>query len=377
MRKKLNIGVIFGGRSGEHEVSLVSAAAIIKGLDRNKYSVTPIGITRAGRWVTGTDSLKALRQKSGWQKLKDTALTPDPTKKSLIPTDVGARRAVASPLPKKLDVVFPVLHGTYGEDGTVQGLLELANVPYVGAGVLASSVGMDKIAQKFIFKQTGLPVVPFCYFTADEYRRSPKVFIAQIEKLRYPVFVKPANLGSSVGISKAGSRTELVAAIKYAMRYDRRILVEKAIIRPKEIEVAVLGNENPRASVPGQIVSSNEFYDYDAKYIDGKSRPIIPAPLPRPVSRTVRAMAVRAFRSIDGAGMARVDFLLTQKNSIYISEVNTIPGFTPISMYPKLWEKTGLPYSRLLDRLISLAQERHAQKQRLTTSYQPKSSWYR
>jgi D-alanine-D-alanine ligase len=273
-------------------------------------------------------------------------------------------------------VVFPVLHGTYGEDGTVQGLLELADLPYIGANVLAASVGMDKIVQKQLFREVGLPVVDFVYFLSKDWPRRKKEIIREITKLGYPVFVKPVNLGSSVGISKAHNLRELIGAIQYAKKYDRKIIVEQAVTNPREIEIAVLGNDDPQASVPGEILASNEFYDYDAKYVDGLSKATIPARLPKKVTQQIRAMAVRAFKAIDCSGMARVDFLLGRNSRIYLSEVNTIPGFTSISMYPKLWAATGFSYKQLLDKLIMLALERHQEKTKLLTSYQPKAKWY-
>jgi D-alanine-D-alanine ligase len=280
---------------------------------------------------------------------------------------------------KPIDVVFPVLHGTFGEDGTIQGLLELADIPYVGAGVLGSSVGMDKVVQKQLLRQAGIPVTTAIWFTAREYRTQRSSCLAAIEgTLTYPVFVKPANAGSSIGISKAHNRHELLKAITLALQYDRKVLVEQAVPLAREIEVSVLGNDDPMASVPGEIIPSNEFYDYDAKYIDGKSRAEIPAKLNASIDRKVRDLAVQAFKALDGAGMARVDFLVNRRtNEVFLNEINTIPGFTPISMYPKLWEASGLSYARLLDRLIALAIERHRQSRRLKTTFRPKNAWYR
>jgi len=277
-----------------------------------------------------------------------------------------------------LDVLFPVLHGAFGEDGTMQGLFELANLPYVGAGVLGSSVGMDKIVSKQLFEQAGIPVAPYVWFLNKELKAKRENIIREVEtKLKYPCFVKPANSGSSVGISKAHNQKELIRAIRLAMEYDRKILIEKGIENAREIEVSVLGNDEPIVSVPGEIVSSNEFYDYDAKYVDGKSEAIIPARLPKSVIRKIQELAVRGYKTIDCAGMARVDFLVEKhSNRIYLNEINTIPGFTSISMYPKLWEASGISYTKLLDKLIDLALERHRQKSALKTSYQPKNKWY-
>lgn len=373
MAKKLRIGVVFGGRSGEHEVSLVSASAVITALDKEKYEVVPIGITTEGRWISSERSLQLLKAKSGLEYEPERLLAPEPSRQALMTPGAGGGPALP------LDVVFPVLHGTYGEDGAVQGLLELANIPYVGAGVLGSAVGMDKIAQKQILEREGFPLAKYCAFASSDYQRGAGGIVARVERqLRYPLFVKPANTGSSIGISKAHDRKELKAAIAAASRFDRRIIVEQGIVRPREIECAVLGNEAPVASVLGEIIPSNEFYDYEAKYVDGKSRALIPAPLPRSLASKIRAMAVRAFRAIDCAGMARVDFFLSRKSRrVVLNELNTIPGFTSISMYPKLWEASGMSYSALLDRLIELALERHHAMNRLQRTYTPAKDWYR
>ncbi|MFA5134645.1 MAG: D-alanine--D-alanine ligase family protein [Patescibacteria group bacterium] len=374
MKRKLRVGVIFGGRSGEHEVSLASAESIIGALDKAKYEVIPIGITKRGRWVTSGNPLATLKSGRHAELSNENIISPDATKKRLVSLEGKYFRSHAET--KLLDVVIPVLHGTYGEDGTVQGLLELANIPYVGANVLASAVGMDKVIQKELFRQAGLPVVDYLHFLSGEYARNPNLITAKIKKLRFPVFVKPANLGSSVGISKARNERSLKQAIMYAMQYDRKIIVEKAVLSPREIEVAVLGNDDPRASVPGEIIASNEFYDYNAKYVDGQSRTVIPALLSKKLADKIRTLAIRAFTIIDCSGMARVDFLLSRNSKLYVSEVNTIPGFTSISMYPALWKASGMPYQKLLDKLISLALERYRQKAKLQTSYKPKSKWY-
>jgi len=373
MAKRLRIGVIFGGRSGEHEVSLVSATSIINSLDREKYEVVPIGITPEGRWISSGRVLSLLKEKAGLESEPERFLAPEPNRQALITADGG----IKSDLP--LDVVFPVIHGTYGEDGTLQGLLEMASIPYVGAGVLGSAVGMDKIAQKQILERTKFPVVKYVYFPTSEYAATPRRIVNAIERsLQYPVFVKPANTGSSVGISKVHLRKELLTALEIASGYDRRIIVEQGVTNAREIECAVLGNDSPVASVLGEIVPSNEFYDYEAKYVDGKSQAFIPALLPKRVASKIRRMAVQAFRAIDCAGMARVDFFVGRRNNrIWLNELNTIPGFTSISMYAKLWESTGLSYSALLDRLIELALERHAGKKMLKRTYQPAKDWYR
>lgn len=370
---KLRVGVIFGGRSGEHEVSLVSAASVMNSLDRNKYEVIPIGITPEGRWISSGHALEMLKSKSRLETEPERFLAPEPHRRALI--TAGAE---SSPNPQ-LDVIFPVVHGTYGEDGTLQGLLELANIPYVGAGVLGSAVGMDKIVQKQLFGQAKLPIPEYVWFPSSVCVTHPKRVLRSVEhELRYPVFVKPANTGSSVGISKAHNRKELSAALELAVQYDRKVLIERGVKDVREIECSVLGNDDPVASVAGEIIPSNEFYDYDAKYVDGKSVAVIPAELPAKLVTRVQRLAVIAFRTLDCAGMARVDFFVTKKkNRVYLNEVNTIPGFTSISMYPKLWQASGISYAELLDRLIALAIERHAQKDALRRTYQPAHDWYR
>ena len=326
---KIRVGVIRGGRSGEHEVSLRSAESILKAIDRNKYDVVPITIAHDGSW-------------------KPFTLSPDPT------------------VQRPVDVVFPILHGTYGEDGTVQGLFELANIPYVGAGVLGSSVGMDKDVMKRILRDAGLPIVAYWSLLKSELHTFLQ---AQMNELPYPVFVKPANLGSSVGITKAHAPEELPGALQTAAEYDRKIVVEQGI-DTREIELSVLGNDDPIASVPGEILPSREFYDYEAKYVDEDSRLLIPAPLTLEQVKEAQRMAIAAFKVLECSGMARVDlFLERPTGKFYVNEINTLPGFTSISMYPKLWEASGIPYSELIDRLITLAIERHAEKNKLRTKY--------
>ncbi len=373
MGHKIRVGVIFGGRSGEHEVSLVSATSILNALDREKYEVVPIGITKEGRWLSSGQALKLLKERTGLDSEPERFLVPEPNRKALVSADGAA----ATDLP--LDVVFPVVHGKYGEDGALQGLLELANIPYVGAGVLASAVGMDKIIQKELFARAGLPIVKYTWRFSSACRMEPRKVVLAVERaLRYPVFVKPANTGSSVGISKAHGREELVEAMRAAAEYDRKVIFEQGVKEVREIECSVLGNDEPIASVPGEIVPSNEFYDYDAKYIDGKSTAVIPARLPRAAAGRVRVFAVRAYAAIDCSGMARVDFFVTRKSHrVILNEVNTIPGFTSISMYPKLWEASGMSYGELLDRLIQLALRRHEEQRALRTSYRPKQDWFR
>ena len=341
----------------------------MKALDPMKYEVVPLGITRDGHWRVGSGAMRLLPQVLESGELVTPSV--DPTGPKLLPV---ASSPPTTPSRPEIDVIFPVLHGTFGEDGTVQGLLELADLPYVGAGVLASAVGMDKDVMKRLFRDAGLPVVPWeLALRADWEKNSLQVRKRIEKKLRYPLFVKPANLGSSVGISKVHNRRELPAALDLAAQYDRKILVEKGI-DAREIECAVLGNDQPQASVPGEVVPVNEFYDYEAKYITEGSELRIPAPLVSRQTKRVQELAVRAFRAIDGAGMARVDFLLDRATGkLFLNEINTIPGFTSISMYPKLWEASGLSYPQLLDRLIDLALERHQEKSRTRFTYSPKA----
>jgi len=365
--RKTRVGVLFGGRSGEHDVSLQSAASVINALDPAKYEIVPLGITRDGHWRVGSGAVQLLPQvlESG------EPVTPsvNPFGPKLLPL---AHVVPASDPRPEIDVVFPVLHGTFGEDGTVQGLLELANLPYVGAGVLASAAGMDKDVMKRLFRDAGLPVIPWQLILRSDWESHPIVVRKRIEKeLRYPLFVKPVNMGSSVGISKVHNRRELAAALDLAAQYDRKLLVENGI-DAREIECSVLGNDHPQASVAGEVVPVNEFYDYEAKYLKEGSELVIPARLTARQAKQVREVAIRAFQAVDGAGMGRVDFLLDRKTGkVYLNEINTIPGFTSISMYPKLWEATGLPYPLLLDRLIELALERHREKSRTRFTYSP------
>ena len=373
--KKLRVGIIYGGRSGEHEVSLASAAAVFQNLDPERYEGVAIRIEKDGRWALPSTPPKVMKAadviKGATPPADDNTRQAHPMAfpggDTLLTVDASARESVSG---VKLDVVFPVLHGPYGEDGTVQGLLELANVPYVGAGVLASAVGMDKAAMKLVFAAKGLPICDYEVVLKRDWQRDERaVMQAVTARLGFPVFVKPANLGSSVGISKAKHAAELRTAIALAAQFDRKIVIEAAVPQAREIEVAVLGNDDPEASVPGEIIPSGEFYDYEAKYVSDDSRSVIPAGIDAARTAEVRAMAIAAFKAIDGAGMARVDFLLAGDSQVlYLNEVNTIPGFTTISMYAKMWEASGLPYARLLDRLIALAIERHGEKQLLRTS---------
>jgi D-alanine-D-alanine ligase len=357
-RKKLHVGVIFGGRSGEHEVSLASAASVIRALDPEKYEAVPIGISKDGRWLVGTGAQKMLAEvlKYGAR----VSLPPDPTSASLVPLTPSPGQPSIT-----VDVMFPVLHGTFGEDGTVQGLLELAGLPYVGAGVLASAVGMDKDVQKRLFAEAGLPIVPFIAVRRSEWEKErAKVITAIKKKFRFPVFVKPATLGSSVGMTRVKAAHQLGAAIDTAAEFGLKIMVEKAVTA-REIEVSVLGNDDVRASIPGEILPHREFYDYTAKYLEQGTRLLIPAPLKKKQVAMFQEYAVRAFKAIDGTGMARCDFFLENRTGkVFINELNTIPGFTSISMYPKMWEASGLPYPKLIDRLIELAFELHREKAR-------------
>jgi len=380
MAKKLRVGILFGGRSGEHEVSLLSAASVLKSIDREKFEVVPIGITREGRWLAagdahqlleGNDSAVARRLRAG-----DPETTPGA--KLLhegIPTLLAPMPGPQGPGGKAIDVVFPVLHGTFGEDGTIQGLFELAGIAYVGSGVLGSSAGMDKDVMKRLFAQARLPIVKHVTLLRADWEKSPRKAQAEVEAaLKYPVFVKPANLGSSVGISKVHDRGELGPALELAARYDRKLVVEQGVGgskgRAREFEVAVLGNDSPQASVVGEIIPGKEFYDYEAKYLCEGSVPVIPARLTRAQSKQIREMAVAAFRACDLSGLARVDFLMEPegKQRIFLNEVNTMPGFTRISMYPKLWEASGLSYRSLITRLIELGLERQEEKNKTTYS---------
>jgi D-alanine-D-alanine ligase len=396
MAKKLRVGVLFGGRSGEHEVSLLSAASILKAIDRKKFDVVPIGITKEGRWLGSADahgllegdqseSVAARNLRAGDPEVTPGAkLLHEGMPTLMAPEPSAASSSVTSGLKRRLsdkssavDVVFPVLHGTFGEDGTIQGLFELAGIAYVGSGVLGSAAGMDKDVMKRLFSQAGLPIVKHITLLRTEWETSPRKAVARIESaLQYPVFVKPANLGSSVGISKAHDRKELGPALDLAAKYDRKLIVELGVggkkSRARELEVAVLGNDDPRASVVGEIIPGKEFYDYEAKYLSEGSVPVIPAKITRAESNRIREMAVAAFRACDLAGMARVDFLMEAdgKRRTYVNEVNTLPGFTQISMYPKLWDASGLKYRDLITRLIELALERQQDKNRTTYSRQ-------
>jgi D-alanine-D-alanine ligase len=383
--KRLRVGVLFGGRSGEHEVSLASAAAVFGNLDKKRYEAVPIRIDKDGRWALADRPPTAMSASEVIEQSRLDAARPlrsgrevhfmaRPSEETILSIDRAAAqgdelgRAIVTGL--NLDVIFPVLHGPYGEDGTIQGLLELANVPYVGAGVLASAVGMDKGMMKVVFAARGLPLAPYRVFLRHQWdRRRPEILRELEAVLGFPMFVKPANLGSSVGISKAKDPDGLADAIELAGTFDRKIVVEAAVPGAREIECAVLGNDEPEASLPGEVIPSREFYDYEAKYIDDASKTVVPADLPDSAAAEIRRLSIAAFRAIDCAGMARVDFLLSRPGGeIFVNEVNTIPGFTTISMYAKMWAASGVEYPVLLDRLIALALERHAEKQQLRTS---------
>lgn len=376
MKKKLRVGVIFGGRSGEHEVSLMSAESVISAMDPERFDVVPIGITKEGQWLVGPDALPKLKQtavEGGPPGLIPSAFIADPASPGLV-----ALEQERAPAPgafgqrQSFDVIFPVLHGPYGEDGTVQGLFELGDVPYVGCGVAASAVGMDKALMKAVFQAAGLPVLDWIQVKRSSIEDRYGEIAAEVaERLGFPCFVKPANLGSSVGVSRVDDPGGLRPALLEAAKYDRKILVEKAAAGCREVECAVLGNDDPQVSVPGEIVPSGTFYDYRAKYIDGSSELIIPARISEEAAAKVREMSRRAFLAIDGAGLARVDFFVhAETEEVWVNEINTMPGFTRFSMYPKLWEATGIPYSQLIERLIDLALERHAEKRRSRVTYE-------
>jgi D-alanine-D-alanine ligase len=413
VKRKTRIGVIFGGKSGEHEISLISAQSVMRAIDRERYQVVPIGITKDGRWLTTGDPLAVLtgghitmpKLLSGETIIDAEHLASEPGEQlpldlTLVESEAGQEPEAEGPQPETrqpvlraseirdrdlipgtreagipdVDVIFPVLHGPFGEDGAIQGLLELADIPYVGAGVLASAVGMDKVVMKDVFAAHGLPVVPYLAIKRRDWERDPAQVMERIvQEIGLPCFVKPANLGSSVGISKAHDITELDEALAEAAQYDRKLLVEVAVPQAREIECSVLGNDDPIASVPGEVIPSREFYDYAAKYLDRgehASQLLIPAPIPDELAARVRELAIKAYVALDCAGMARADFMLSRETGqLYAGEVNTIPGFTQISMYPKLWEATGISYPELIDRLIDLALERHNDKKRSRISY--------
>jgi D-alanine-D-alanine ligase len=363
---KLHVAVIFGGRSGEHEVSLMSARSVLSVLDPAKYEVTQIGITHEGVWLTGENVLDQF-ENNKTNGLIPCVVFPDPSEKGIYAVEgiSGLRKWT------NVDVFFPVLHGTFGEDGTLQGLFELADVAYVGAGVVGSSVGMEKGVFKDVMIANNIPVVGMMLVLRAEIEKDMLAVIEKAEKISdYPLFTKPANLGSSVGVTKCNNRSDLQEGLMEASTFDRRVLIQQGVRNAREIEVSVLGNDEPVASVCGEILPSREFYSYESKYIDGTSGLVIPAQLPNEISECIREYAVRAYKAIDCAGMARVDFFVERDtNRIYLNELNSIPGFTKISMYPKLWEASGLPYNKLVDRLIELAMERKADRDRTSHTY--------
>jgi D-alanine-D-alanine ligase len=387
MMKKLRVGILFGGRSGEHEVSLLSASSVFSAIDKNRYEVVPIGITKEGRWVTAGDAEQLLKgEAAGQSHLRagdpeatssaavlahgEAVIVPPEPQRNLSPFQTDALTRRASDRAINVDVIFPVLHGTFGEDGTIQGLLELADIPYVGAGVLGSAAGMDKDVMKSLFRAAGLPIVKHVTVLRSEWEANPKKVQKLIEsKVKYPMFVKPANLGSSVGISKARERKELGPAMEEAAKFDRKIVIEQGVggkkHKAREIECSVLGNDNPKASLPGEIVPGKEFYDYTAKYLDEGSQLFLPAKITKAETKKIQRLAIAAFKAVDCAGLARVDFLMDPKTrKIYLNEINTMPGFTSISMYPKMWAASGLEYPRLIELLIQLGMERHSEKKK-------------
>ncbi len=374
MKNKLRIGVIFGGRSGEHEVSVRSARSVIEAIDKSKYEVVPIAITKEGNWLAPAaaaellpDSTQRLLSKQHLGNSKeDVAIIGDPSRSGLVKLDSGAAKS------ERLDVVFPVLHGTFGEDGTIQGLLEMAAIPFVGCGTLASSCGMDKVAMKALFKQAGLPICRYAWLLRSDWEDDKnKVTRRLTREIGFPCFVKPANLGSSVGVSKATDKASLARAIDLAARYDRKIIVEE-LVEARELECAVIGNDEPRASLPGEYVIHEEsarFLDYTEKYSStGHVEFIVPAKVSKATTRKIQNMAVKAYKAIDASGLSRVDFFLKKDGDLLINEINTLPGLTDVSGFPKMWEATGISFPRVIDLLINLAIERHRQRARNETS---------
>jgi D-alanine-D-alanine ligase len=373
--KKLRVGVVFGGRSGEHEVSIRSARAVIDAFDKERYEVVPVYISKTGKWLSPSDSIQFLPPETSRRiprsilksKSEAVAIIADPSQRGLVSVDGNGTE------PQRIDVLFPVLHGTYGEDGTIQGLFEMANIPYVGCGVLASSCGMDKVTMKALFREAGLPLCKYAWFLRSEWEQDRRVIVRRIRKeIGFPCFVKPANLGSSVGVSKAVDRLSLEESIDLAARYDRKIIVEEGL-DVREIECAVLGNDEPLASLPGEYVLKDRaaaFLDYTEKYSNtGRIEFVVPAPIPKALTAKIQKMATRAFKAIDGAGLARVDFFLRRDNGVLlINELNTLPGLTDVSGFPKMWQSSGVPFDQLLERLISLAVESHSEKDRNVTS---------
>ena len=371
MSNKTRVAVVFGGRSGEHEVSIVSAKNIIEAIDRDKYEVIPIGITKEGKWLSGEHAIEAF-QSGDYSGLTEVTLNTTSGSNELIHLSRGTYEKL------HVDIFFPALHGPFGEDGTIQGLFEMANVPYTGCGVLSSSVGMDKLITKAIWEQAGLPIIPYIGINKKAWDLNPNEVIRKIEnELDYPIFVKPANMGSSVGISKVKNRENLGEAINLASQFDHRILVEKGL-EVRELECAVLGNEEPHIAHVGEVLVGGEFYDYNDKYIDGKSSTQVPADIPQSLERKVQDMALKAYKVLDCSGLARVDVFYDKKtHNLYLNEINTMPGFTAISMYPKMWQESGIPYAELIDKIIKLGFEKHAQKNEKKVSFDEAGDWFK
>lgn len=370
MSSKIRVAVVFGGRSGEHEVSIISGQNIINGLDKKKYDVIPVGITKKGKWLTGKNAVEAFKN-GDYSGLTEVTLNCESGTRELIHFKNGGYEKL------KIDIFFPALHGPYGEDGTIQGLFEIANVPYTGCGVLASSVGMDKLVSKALWDQAGLPIVPYIGISKSSWKTESKIIMDRIEQeLGFPVFIKPANMGSSVGISKVKIKAGLKKAIDLACEFDTRILIEKGI-NARELETAVLGNGEPKAARVGEILVGGEFYDYNDKYVNGVSKTQVPAKIPAALEKKIQEMALKAYKLMDGAGLARVDMFLDKDNgNIYLNEINTLPGFTSISMYPMMWEASGISYSKLLDRIVELGFEKYKEKQEKKISFDEAGDWF-
>ncbi len=369
---KTRVAVVFGGRSGEHEVSIVSAKNIIDALDRNKFEVLPIGITKDGKWLTGENAIKQF-QNNDYSGLQEVTLNSKSGSKELLNLkEDGTYEQI------EVDIFFPALHGPYGEDGTIQGLFEMANVPYTGCGVLSSSVCMDKLTAKALFEQAGIPVIPYIGFNKSAWEDSSEEVIEKILKeLELPVFIKPSNMGSSVGISKVKKLDELKKAIEFALEFDHRILVEKAL-EIRELECAILGNDKPKAARVGEVLVGGEFYDYNDKYVNGVSKTQVPADIKPQMEKEVQTICIKAFKLVDGAGLSRIDcFVDKHTKEVYLNEINTLPGFTSISMYPKMWESSGIPYSELVEKIIELGFEKYNQKQTKKVSFDEAGDWFK
>jgi len=371
MANKIRVAVVFGGRSGEHEVSVVSAKNIIETMDKEKYDVIQVGITKAGKWLSGENAVEAFKN-GDYEGLTEVSLNvKSGSNELLILSGENCKK-------EKLDIFFPAMHGPYGEDGTIQGLFEMANIPYTGCGVLASSVGMDKLTTKAVWEQAGLPVTPYIGTTKLEWDNDKEGVILKAEnKLDYPIFVKPANMGSSVGISKAKNRNELEKAINLACQFDHRILIEKGL-KIRELECAVLGNEEPQIARVGEVLVGGEFYDYNDKYVNGKSETQVPANISESLEKEVQKIAIQAYKTLDCSGLSRVDLFYDEATkALYLNEINTLPGFTSISMYPKMWKESGIPYKELIDKIIDLGFERHKRKNEKKISFDEAGDWFK